>query len=72
MNCTVCHPSTTWQYNVTYTLYLHFIPEASHFSLKVLLAARLHGFLLHLQKLHLSEAGGGEDADMKFLRCYTQ
>lgn len=36
-----------------HNLHLHFIPEASHFTFKVLVTAYLHGFLLYLQTLDL-------------------
>lgn len=41
---------------------LHFIPEASHLTFKVLLAARLHGFLLYSQKLDLRQNKRVEEA----------
>lgn len=36
--------------------HLHFIPEASHFTIKVLLAAYLHSFLLNSQTPDLRES----------------
>lgn len=49
-----------------HNLHLHFIPEARHFTYKVLLAACLHGFLLYMQQLDLwrSKRVGGASIDI--------
>lgn len=38
-----------------YFVHLHFIPEAGHFTFKVLLTANLHGFLPYIQTLDLRQ-----------------
>lgn len=45
--------------------HLHVIPEASHFTFKVLLTAYLHSLLRYVQKLDLKEAKDQEEPEQR-------
>lgn len=66
------YPYNTNNNTKEHNLHLHFIPQASQFTFKVLLTACLHCLWLNLQKLDLKiNKGGANTKILLSFRCNT-